>query len=122
MYCNKFNLDNENQAVDGDVLALDQSSNSNELVVQEDNTQSEYVPAICAPVEDNCDMDTADDVIEAIETNAMKEMRGTELFFLLFFSFLFSSLLVIVVSKCSTLVRKRRENLGRATGEETKTL
>ena len=88
MYCNKFNLDNENQAVDGDVLALDQSSNSNELVVQEDNTQSEYVPAICAPVEDNCDMDTADDVIEAIETNAMKEMRGTELFFFLtIFSF-----------------------------------
>ena len=64
MYCNYFTLDNDNQAVDADVLALDQSTNSNELVVQDDNTPSEYVPAICAPVEDNSDMDTVDDVVE----------------------------------------------------------
>ena len=48
LYCNQFTVDNENQAVDADILALDQSTNK--LVVQDDNTQSEYVPAICAPV------------------------------------------------------------------------
>ena len=116
-YCNRFNLDDDDKAVDSDVLALDQSSNTNnELVVQDDKTQSEYIPAICAPVEDNCDMDTADDVIEAIETNAMKEMRGTELFI----ESHFESVIYgpnnmdhedFFLSKYSTSERKRRENL-----------
>jgi hypothetical protein len=68
--------DDDSKAVESDVLALGQSSNSNnELAIQEDNIQSEVIPAICAPVEDNCEMDTCEEVIEAIETNAMKEMR-----------------------------------------------
>ena len=36
--------------------------------------------ALCAPVEDNSCMDIAEDTVEAVESNAMKEMRGMVLF------------------------------------------
>ena len=63
-------------------MAVDQSQGSNnELVIQDDNAQSEYIPAICAHVEENCDQHIADNAVESIETNAMKEMRGMELLF-----------------------------------------
>ena len=58
-------------------MAVDQPPNSNnELAILDDVAQPEYIPALCAPVEDNSCMDIAEDTVEAVESNAMKEMRG----------------------------------------------